>query len=78
MSWTEPARLDVPRWWMRLSHSGWERLSSAHLQSRKGHSSPPNGTKVEDRNTGTRLACPARNWASRDDRRRARPRAELP
>ena len=43
----------------------------------KGHSSPPNDIKIEDRNTGTRLACPTRNWASRDDRRRTRPRAEL-
>jgi len=74
---TELARLDIPRWWMRSSHSRWERLSSAHLQSCKGYSSLPNGTKVEDRNTGTRLACPARNWASRDDRKRTRPRTEL-
>src|ERR1700677_5253913 len=65
---TELARHDVPRWWMRSSHSRWEQLSSAPLQSRKGYSSPPNGTKVEDRNTGTRLPCPVSNWARRAQR----------
>jgi len=74
---TELARFDVPRWWMRISHSRWERLSLAHPQSRKGYSSSPNGMKVEDRNTGTRLVCPTRNWASRDDRIWTRSRTEL-
>lgn len=55
-----------------------ETLSLTHLLHRHGYSPPPKDTKVEDRNTGTRIVRPARNWASRGGRRRATPGAELP
>lgn len=55
-----------------------EHLSSTRTPYRQGYSPPPKDTKVEDRNAGTRIVRPARNWASRDGRKRMRPRAELP
>ncbi len=75
---SEAVGLESPHCWMRATHPGWDTFSSARLPHRQGYSSPPNGTKVEDRNTGTRIVRPARNWASRSGRRRTTPRAELP
>ena len=67
---SEAARLVTPCCWMRGTHLGWETLSWAHPPHRQGYSSPPKGTQVVDRNAGTRIVCPERNWASRDGRRR--------
>src|SRR5215469_10004800 len=58
--------------------SARDRLSLTRARHRQGYSSPPKDAKVKDRNAGTRIVCPARNWARRDGRKWTKPRAELP
>lgn len=70
---------DAPRCWPRQKRvRRREVLSKLVSLNRQGYSTPPKCMKVENRNTGTRSVCPARNWASRDGRRWMPPRAELP
>src|ERR1700694_872310 len=64
--------------WARSSRPRREWLSIARLQYRQGQSPPSNGTKVENRNTGTRIVCPVRSRARCDGQRWTTPRAELP
>src|SRR5215469_11463280 len=54
----ETARLYAPRCWTRVTRPGRDQLFLARSLRRQGYSPPPNGTKVEDRNTGTRIVCP--------------------